>query len=162
MYRLIYEFYNFIKKRGWFWSAKVFEIKCLGQYMYIKKKRVSDLHSIDHLNNCFSRSTISFCGFRKMFKWLMKSSATLSISVQKSRTSFIFNIFLEATERTLYHSEPCLGRRHFRETSERHVSCFSLYNRTVSFLLWIEYYIRFHGQTKVLKVGKQHTGFLGF
>lgn len=101
--------------------------------MYIKKKPVSDLHSIDHLNNCFSRSTISFCGFRKMFKWLMKSSATLSISVQKSRTSFIFNIFLEATERTLYHSEPCLGRRHFRETSERNVLCFSFYNRTVSF-----------------------------
>lgn len=132
--------------------------------MYIKKKHVSDLHSIDHLNNCFSRSTISFCGFRKMFKWLMKSSATLSISVQKSRTSFIFNIFLEATERTLYHSEPCLGRRHFRETSDRNVLCFSFYKRTVSFifLFWIKYNIRFYGQTNVLKVGKQHTGLLGF
>lgn len=132
-----YVLYEFYKKRGWFRSAKVFEIKFHGQYMYIKKKPVSDLHSIDHLNNCFSRSTISFCGFRKMFKWLMKSSATLSISVQKSRTSFIFNIFLEATERTLYHSEPCLGRRHFRETSDRNVLCFSFYKRTVSFIFFI-------------------------
>lgn len=30
------------------------------------------------------------------------------------------------------------------------------------FLFWIKYNIRFYGQTNVLKVGKQHTGLLGF
>lgn len=127
----------------------------------ISNRHISYLHSIDHLNNCFSKSTISFCWSRRLFKWLMKSSATLSMSVQKSRTSFIFNIFLETTVRTLYHSEPCLGKRNFRETSEKNVLCFPLYNLTVSLLLWIEYYIGIYEQTSVLTVGKQHTGLLG-
>lgn len=65
-------------------------------------------HSIAHLKHSFSMPMTSSCWFLRLDIWMMKSSATLSMLVQYSETSFILSIFFEAALRYLCHSGPRL------------------------------------------------------